>query len=208
VMATFGLDAMTGLFSTDHEQGRKFRTSAWTHKGFSKFELDQGRAYHCGTSWPNGRSKRDAPPLAFQMEAMMQDSVQTKGETQSRLSNPLLDLAIACAETQLKAWQAYQVEGTRFVAKRLQANLAFLQSLGHCGDAPGVSECQKAWFADCRKDYAEEWGRLMGTSFALGFADLAGLGRLIGRPIARPEPQHFEPRPAATPKQRPTDLAA
>lgn len=142
----------------------------------------------------------------------MQDSTQIKGETPSRLSNPLLDLAIAGAETQLKAWQAYQVEGTRFVAKRLRANLAFLRSLGHCEDAPAMSECQRNWFADCRKDYAEEWGRIMGTSFALGFADLAGKGWLIVRPVTRQEPPQSDPRPAqapvATPARRPTDLAA
>lgn len=142
----------------------------------------------------------------------MQDSTQTKGETQSRLSNPLLDLAIAGAEIQLKAWQAYQVEGTRFVAKRLRANLGFLRSLGHCEDASGISECQRNWFADCRKDYAEEWGRLMGTSYALGFADLAGKGWLIGRPVTRQEPPQFDPRsvqvPVAKPSQRWPDLAA
>ena len=37
----------------------------------------------------------------------MQDSTQSKAETQFRL-NPLLDLAVAVAEMQLKAWQAYQ----------------------------------------------------------------------------------------------------
>jgi hypothetical protein len=137
----------------------------------------------------------------------MQDTVNAKDETPLRLSNPFLDLATAAAETQLKAWQAYQVEGTRFVAKRLGANLTFLRSLGHCGDVQAMSECQRAWFANCRKDYAEEWGRLMGTSFALGFADLAGMGRLIGRRTAqdnRPEPQS---EPGTAPRRKP-DLAA
>lgn len=144
----------------------------------------------------------------IKMEAMMQDSIKTKGETQSRLSNPFLDLAIAVEEMQLKAWQAYQVEGTRFVAKRLRANLAFLQSLGHCADATTMSECQRNWFAECRKDHTEEWGRLMGTSFALGFTDLSGLKRLVGGALTPSEPRPFEPRPAATPQQRRTDLAA
>jgi hypothetical protein len=137
----------------------------------------------------------------------MPDPMHKQSETQSRLSNPLLDLATSVAEAQLKAWQAYQVEGARFVAKRLRANLAFLQSLGHWGDVPTVSECQRNWFADCRKDYAEEWGRLMGTTSALGFIGLAGLGRIIGRPSARAQPQQFEPRPVAPPQRR-TDLAA
>ena len=101
------------------------------------------------------------------MEAIMPDPMHKQSETQSRLSNPILDLATSVAEAQLKAWQAYQVEGTRFVAKRLRANLAFLQSLGHCGDVPTVSECQRNWFADCRKDYAEEWGAAHGNDFRL-----------------------------------------
>jgi hypothetical protein len=137
----------------------------------------------------------------------MQHSEHAKGETAPRLSNPFLDLATATAEAQLKAWQAYQVEGTRFVAKRLGANLTFLRSLGHCGDVPAMGACQRSWLDDCRKDYAEEWGRVMGTTFALGFADLAGMGWLIGRCKAqdnRPEPQ-AEPRP--TPLRKP-DLAA
>lgn len=137
----------------------------------------------------------------------MPDPMHKQSETQSRPSNPLLDLATAVAGAQLKAWQAYHVEGTRFVAKRLRANLAFLQSLGRCGDVSDMGACQRAWFADLRQDYAEEWGRLMGTTSALGFIDLAGLGRLIGRRSTRPEPQQFEPRPAVTPQRR-TDLAA
>jgi hypothetical protein len=39
---------------------------------------------------------------------------------------PFLDLAVIGVETQLKAWQAYQVEGARFVAKRMHANLECL----------------------------------------------------------------------------------
>ena len=39
----------------------------------------------------------------------MQESIRTGGDKQFRLSNPLLDLAVAGLEAQLKAWQAYQV---------------------------------------------------------------------------------------------------
>jgi hypothetical protein len=145
---------------------------------------------------------------SIKMEAMMQNSIQTKGEKPSRLPNPILDLAIAGVEMQLKAYQAYQIESARFVAKRLQANLAFLQSLAHCGDAATMSECQRVWLADCRKDYAEEWGRLIGTNLALGFTDLAGLGRFMARPATRADKQQFEPRPAATPGRHRADLAA
>lgn len=145
---------------------------------------------------------------SIKMEAMMQNSIHTKGEKQSPLPNPILDLAIAGVEMQLKAWQAYQIESARFVAKRLQANLAFLQSLGHCGDAATMGECQRIWFADCRKDYAEEWGRLIGTNLALGFTDLAGLGRFVGQTATRSAKQQFEPRPAATPERHRADLAA
>ncbi|MBM3543498.1 MAG: hypothetical protein FJX44_03180 [Alphaproteobacteria bacterium] len=157
---------------------------------------------------PMGGATQDAPPLAPKMEAKMQNSIHTKGEKQSRLPNPILDLAIAGVEMQMKAWQAYQIESARFVAKRLQANLAFLQSVGHCGDAAAMSECQRVWFADCRKDYAEKWGRLIGTSFALGLTDLAGLGRFTGRPATKSDTQQFEARPAAPPQRQRTDLAA
>jgi hypothetical protein len=119
------------------------------------------------------------------MEAMMQESVPTGGETQTRLFNPILDLAIAVSEAQLKAWQAYQVEGTRFVAKRLRANLELLRALGHCTDIPAIGECQRCWLSDLRQDYGEEWGRLVGTTCALGFADLAPMGWPFGRPAAR-----------------------
>jgi hypothetical protein len=142
------------------------------------------------------------------MEAMMQNSIHTKGKKQSRLPNPIIDLAIASVEMQLKAWQAYQIECARFVAKRLQANLALLQSLGHCGDVAAMNECQRVWFANCRKDYAEEWGRLIGTNFALGFTDLAGLGRFVGQTATRPDKQQFEARPTVTPERHRTDLAA
>ncbi|MGV1013528.1 MAG: hypothetical protein ACOYB4_01005 [Methyloceanibacter sp.] len=135
---------------------------------------------------------------------MMQHSLHSKGETTTPHANPFLDLMAAAMETQLKAWQAYQVEGTRFVAKRLHANLGFMRSLNHCRDSQAMSDCQRAWLAECRKDYAEEWGRLIGTGCALGFVDLAGLGRLVSRPRTSPEPK-TEPRPL--PVRRP-DLAA
>ncbi|MET0689103.1 MAG: hypothetical protein ABWY38_07905 [Methyloceanibacter sp.] len=41
---------------------------------------------------------------------------------------PFLDLAVIGVETQLKAWQAYQVEGARFVANRMHANLECLRT--------------------------------------------------------------------------------
>lgn len=94
------------------------------------------------------------------------------GVAKSPLQNPLLDFWIAGAEAQLKAWQAYQVEGTRFVAKRLHANLEYLRSLGHCGEAQSMSQCQQAWLAELHKDYTEECGRLAGTSVALTLSTL------------------------------------
>ncbi len=93
---------------------------------------------------------------------------------------PFLDLAVIGFETQLKAWQAYQVEGARFVAKRMHANLECLRALGHCDDASAVSECCRDWYETARKDYGEEWGRLLGTASALGFADVAAFGQLFG----------------------------
>jgi hypothetical protein len=110
----------------------------------------------------------------------MQDSIRA-GETQSRLSNPLFDLAIAGLEAQLKAWQAYQVEGTRFVSKRLRSNLEHLRALGHCCDMQSTGECQRAWLKDIQKDCTEEWGRVAATSFALAFGELSAFGSLFER---------------------------
>jgi hypothetical protein len=94
------------------------------------------------------------------------------GDVRAALANPILDFWITGAEAQLKAWQAYQVEGTRFVAKRLQANLEFLRSLGHCGEWQDMAHCHRAWLADLSKDYTDEIGRLGGTTAALTLTTL------------------------------------
>lgn len=109
---------------------------------------------------------------------------------------PFLDLAVIGVETQLKAWQAYQVEGARFVAKRMHANLECLRTLGHCADAPAMTDCCRDWFETARKDYAEEWGRLVGTASALGFADMAAFGQLFGQKVRAtlPEEPARQPR--------------
>ena len=66
----------------------------------------------------------------------MPETAKSSGEP-SPPSQPLLDLTIAGLETQLKAWQAYQVEGAHFIAKRLRANLELMRALGHCTE-PGM----------------------------------------------------------------------
>lgn len=114
----------------------------------------------------------------------MQDSIRAGGEMQSRLANPFLDLAVATLEAQLKAWQAYQVEGSQFMAKRLRGNLEYLRALGHCSDLQSTGECHQAWFREMQKDYAEEWGRIAATGFALTFGDLSGLGWMFGQRAA------------------------
>lgn len=115
----------------------------------------------------------------------MQESNRAAGETQSRLPNPFLDFAIAGLESQLKAWQAFQVEGTLFVAKRMRCDLEHLRALGHCCDIESTGECQRAWLHDTQKDYAEEWGRVVATSFALAFGELSGFGWLLGQRMAK-----------------------
>jgi hypothetical protein len=130
----------------------------------------------------------------------MQESIRAGGETEFRLPNPLLDLAIASLEAQLKAWQAYQVEGTRFVAKRMRCNLEHLRALGHCGDFQSTGECQRAWLSEFQKDYTEEWGRIVATTFALGFGELSGFGCLFGQRVTKESP---EPQPAPQPSHRP-----
>ena len=131
----------------------------------------------------------------------MQESIRAGAETASRLPNPLLDLAIAGLETQLKAWQAYQVEGTRFVAKRLRCDLEYLRALGHCCDIESTGECQQHWLRDMQKDYTEEWGRIVATTFALGFGELSGFGSLFGqRPAKETSQSQREPQLGQKPK--------
>ena len=132
----------------------------------------------------------------------MQEPFDADDARPSRLCNPLLDVAVAGGEAQLKAWQAYQVEGTRFVAKRMRANLEFLRALGHCGEVQSMGECQWAWLRDVRKDYAEEWSRIVGTTFALGFTDLAAMGGIIGQRTAQASPQS-QPEPQSKPQSPP-----
>jgi hypothetical protein len=108
----------------------------------------------------------------------MEESGPGKGTHRPREANPLLDVAIVAGEAQLRVWEAFHVEGSMFVAKRMRANLQLMRRLGQCGDAEAIKECQLAWLADMRKDYAEEWARCAGLSFALavsGFGALSGL---------------------------------
>jgi hypothetical protein len=114
-------------------------------------------------------------------ETVMQDPTRASDNPQTRLSNPLLDLAVAGLEAQLKAWQAFQVEGTQFIAKRMRADLEYAKALCHCTEPQSMGECHRAWLQDVQKDYAEEWARIAATTFVLGFADLAGLGWLFGQ---------------------------
>jgi hypothetical protein len=101
---------------------------------------------------------------------------------------PFLDLAAIGVETQLKAWQAYQIEGARFVANRMHANLECLRALGGCTNAPAMTECCRDWLETARKEYTEEWGRLLGTASALGFADMAAFGQMCGKKTRVPTP--------------------
>jgi hypothetical protein len=130
---------------------------------------------------------------------MMPESSKTNQASQGRLPNPLLDLTIAGLETQLKAWQAYQVEGAYFIAKRLRANLELMRSLGHCTEAGHAGECQRAWRRELQGDYAEEWGRIVATTLTLCFADLAAMGLLFGSRTAKLWPK-AQPGPRGEPK--------
>jgi hypothetical protein len=111
----------------------------------------------------------------------MQDSGPTAGAARPRMANPFLDFATAAAEAQLRFWQAYHVEGSEFVAKRMRANLEFVRELGHCTDPQAIGVCQWAWLGDLRKDYVEEWARLAGTTFALGVSQMAPMGGFRSR---------------------------
>jgi hypothetical protein len=115
----------------------------------------------------------------------MQETAKNDQASRSRLPNPILDLTIAALEAQLKAWQAYQVEGAVFIAKRLRANLELLRSLGHCTEVGHIGECHRTWLGELHGDYAEEWGRLVATTFSLCFADLTGMGLPFGPRTAK-----------------------
>ncbi len=130
----------------------------------------------------------------------MQETAKTNQASSARLSNPLLDFTIASLEAQLKTWQAYQVEGAHFVARRLRANLELLRAFGHCTEAGHVGECHRAWLRELHGDYAEEWGRLLATTFSLCFADLAGVGLLFGPRTAKLWP-NVAPQPDPQPRQ-------
>lgn len=139
----------------------------------------------------------------------MQESIAAQGDTKSRLSNPLLDLVIAGLEAQLKFWQAYQVEGTRFVANRMRCNLEHLRALGHCCDMQSTSECQRAWMRNIQKDYAEEWGRIAATSFALAFGEVSAFGSLFGQRAAKgPSEPEVKAKPGQPAKSKPGLQAA
>jgi hypothetical protein len=130
----------------------------------------------------------------------MPEAAKVSQRDPSRLPNPLLDLTIAALESQLKAWQAYQVEGAAFIAKRLRANLELLRAFGHCAEVGHVGECRHAWLRELHCDYAEEWGRLLATSYSLCFADLAGMGLLFG-PRAPKFLPNFKPNLTPEPHQ-------
>ena len=133
----------------------------------------------------------------------MQDSKRAEANKPLRLPNPLLDLAVAGLEAQLKFWQAYQVEGARFVAKRMRGNLEHLRAIGHCCDAQSMGDCQLAWLCETHKDYAEELARISATTFTLSFTDLTGLGWLFGKRMAQGyrEPQSA-PQSTGQPKSK------
>jgi hypothetical protein len=126
----------------------------------------------------------------------MQDPTPAGGETLARLANPFLDLAIAGLEFQLKAWQAFQVEGTRFIAHRMRENLKHLRTLGHCCDVPSAAGSQRAWLHQCQRDYVDEWGRLVATSFALGLDEFSSFASLIGQPQPKAPEEREAPRPS------------
>ncbi len=132
----------------------------------------------------------------------MPETVHANAASHARLSNPLLDLTIAGLEAQLKAWQAYQVEGTLFVAKRMRANLEPVRGFGHCREAEHVGECQRTWLRDLQSDYAEEWGRVAATTFALCFADIAAMGGLFDPLTAKFRP-NMQPGTKPGPKPLP-----
>lgn len=106
----------------------------------------------------------------------MQKSVPPGGHP--FLWNPLLDATIILLEGNLKAWQAYEVESARFIAKRMGATIEHLRALRQCCDVESANERQRTFFSEAQKDYAEEFGRLLATGYALSIGQISGLTKI------------------------------
>lgn len=106
------------------------------------------------------------------------------------------DASAWSAEHMLKAWLAYQLEAMRFAGLRGHKTLEFLRHLSHCANWQEIGQLQQNWVKDCVADYGEEWGRMMGTGFALALSDVAPFQPLIRWTAASAHAKN-EPRLAA-----------
>ncbi len=108
----------------------------------------------------------------------MQQTIPLTPQSVLEACQPTLDAATWSAERGLKALLEYQLEGLRFAARRTYGNLEFMRCLRHCQGWQEALQLQRTWLNEAAADYAEEWGRIVGTGFALangGFAPLQGM---------------------------------
>lgn len=108
----------------------------------------------------------------------MQQTVPLMPQSMLEACQPTLDAATWSAERWLKAVLEYQLEGLRFAAKRTYCDLECMRHLRHCQGWQDALQLQQMWLNEAAADYAEEWGRIVGTGFALansGFAPLQGM---------------------------------
>ena len=96
--------------------------------------------------------------------------------------NPELDASTWGMEHVLKTLLTYQIEGMRFAAKRTLQNLEFMRRLRHCADAQQMMQLLQKWVSDETADYAEEWGRMLGTGVGLA-TTLDPIQGLTCRPV-------------------------
>jgi hypothetical protein len=72
----------------------------------------------------------------------------------------------------LRGWLAFQSEAMQFAAKRAGQNCEYLWCLTRCASPQEAYCIQQRWLADAAADYAEEWGRMAGTTTDLVTASL------------------------------------
>jgi hypothetical protein len=114
----------------------------------------------------------------------MQQTVPLMPQSMLEACQPNLGAATWNTERGLKAALEYQLEGMRFAAKRAYCNLEFMRRLRHCQGWQEVLQLQQAWWSGAAADYAEEWGRIVGTGLAVAKSDVAPLQGTLYRTAA------------------------
>jgi hypothetical protein len=87
----------------------------------------------------------------------------------------------------LRTWLSLQSEAMQFATKRAGQNCEYLWCLTRCASPQEAYRIQQRWLADLAADYAEEWGRMAGTSTDLVTASLYPFKGLTHNKARAPE---------------------